>query len=168
MCFMFGLYPHKCVLNFSQFWFVCASLFKFLLFGFVCVFYFYMFSFLFLVVFCLLLFLFLFLFLVAVFCLSMLFIYFLLSFCVEWCRHHPCGSEAFCTLCNCFCGTCRWECKVGRRWWWCHCRVQTGRIFHCRARHWCTDVPSPIRSTTVHMYQSMHSWWDGRSSWIHP
>ena len=70
----------------------------------------------------------------------------------------------------CFRGTCRWERKVGRRWWCCHQSMRTGRLFRCRARTFL--LPSdPPQHQRMHTHQhpccgEKCSWWDGRSSWI--
>ena len=74
-----------------------------------------------------------------------LFFYFLLSFC--WTVPLSYITRQY--FVSCFRRTCRWERKVGRRWWWRHGSMRTDRIFRCRARTF------------------LCSWWDGRSSWIH-
>ena len=88
---------------------------------------------------------------------------------VERCRPIPCWYFVFC-----FRETCRWERKVGRRWW-CHSRhgrMQPGRVFRCCARTFLlpSDPPQHHRLQTHHhpCCGEKCSWWDGRSSWIHP
>ena len=66
--------------------------------------------------------------------------------------------------------TCRWERKVGRRWW-CHRGMRTGRLLRCRGRTFLlpSDPPQHQRLDTHHhsCCGEKCSWWDGRSSWIH-